>query len=67
MCPLPVLKLRKRLTQVSPGDVVILLTDDPAAVLDVPHFCTEAGHRLDSAETDAAPYRFTVMRKSDPA
>ncbi len=62
LCPLPVLKLRKRLTQVAPGTAVLLLTDDPAAIIDVPHFCAEAGHVLTTAETDDAPYRFTVTR-----
>lgn len=46
LCPLPVLKLRKRLKPLTRGDVVSLQADDPAAVVDVPHFCTEAGHRL---------------------
>ena len=29
-----------------PGAVLRLLTDDPAALVDVPHFCAEAGHAL---------------------
>lgn len=45
-CPLPVLKLRKRLKPASPGAVVELWADDPAAVVDVPHFCAESGHEL---------------------
>ncbi|PIE15740.1 MAG: preprotein translocase subunit TatB [Rhodobacterales bacterium] len=46
LCPLPVLKLRKRLQNHPSGAVVCLLADDPAAVIDVPHFCNEAGHEL---------------------
>ena len=46
LCPLPVLKARKRLMGLAPGDLLVLQTDDPAAVVDVPHFCNEAGHRL---------------------
>ena len=44
LCPLPVLKARKRLKALAPGMVLELLADDPAAVIDVPHFCREAGH-----------------------
>ncbi|SFI26795.1 sulfurtransferase TusA family protein [Jannaschia pohangensis] len=44
LCPLPVLRLRKRMTDLPPGAVVQLLADDPAAHVDVPHFCAEAGH-----------------------
>jgi tRNA 2-thiouridine synthesizing protein A len=43
-CPLPVLRLRKRLERVAPGSVVRLLASDPMAEIDVPHFCAEAGH-----------------------
>ena len=39
LCPLPVLKARKRLKEMQPGQVLRLLADDPAAVVDVPHFC----------------------------
>lgn len=43
LCPLPVLKLRKRLKALTPGSVVELWADDPAAVVDVQHFCAESG------------------------
>ncbi len=46
LCPLPVLKLRKRLQGVQAGTVLHLLTTDPAAIVDVSHFCAESGHDL---------------------
>ncbi|WP_136442410.1 sulfurtransferase TusA family protein [Pacificoceanicola onchidii] len=46
LCPLPVLKARKRLQGLESGDVLVVQTDDPAAVIDMPHFCAEAGHEL---------------------
>ena len=46
LCPLPVLKLRKRLKSLARGAVVELWADDPAAVVDVPHYCGEAGQEL---------------------
>ncbi len=46
LCPLPVLKLRKRLMALEPGDCIAMHADDPAAIIDVPHFCAEAGHSL---------------------
>jgi len=53
LCPLPVLKLRKRLQGHTKGAVVRLLVDDPAAAIDVPHFCNEQGHvLLDDSEID---------------
>lgn len=46
LCPLPVLKIRKRLAPLAAGDVLRAWTDDPMAEVDVPHFCSEAGHRI---------------------
>jgi tRNA 2-thiouridine synthesizing protein A len=59
LCPLPVLKARKRLKPLAPGAVLRLLADDPAAIIDVPHFCAEAGHvLLGSDEADGAQHYY---------
>lgn len=50
LCPLPVLKLRRVLAPLLPGATVALVATDPAAVLDVPHFCAEGGHQLLSSD-----------------
>ena len=54
LCPLPVLKARKRLSALAPGQVLRMLADDPAAIVDVPHFCAEAGHEMvDCQDSDS--------------
>ncbi len=54
-CPLPVLRLRKALQDLSPGQVARLRASDAMAQIDVPHFCTEQGHVLrETAEMDGA-------------
>ena len=62
LCPLPVLKLRKRLNPMACGQCIELLTDDPAAIIDVPHFCAEAGHEIVSI-TKAAKHHIFIVRK----
>jgi tRNA 2-thiouridine synthesizing protein A len=54
ICPLPVLRARKRLAGMPPGSVLRLLTTDPAAAVDVPHFCAEAGHALLAEASEGA-------------
>ena len=59
LCPLPVLRLRKRLRTLEAGQVARLVADDAAAVIDVPHFCTEAGHvllKVEPCDTGTAFY-----------
>ena len=65
ICPLPVLKARKRLGALGPGEVLRLLADDPAALIDVPHYCAEAGHALLSIE-ETAQGRVYLIRKGAP-
>ena len=62
LCPLPVLKARKRLQALASGQVLRVLADDPAAVIDVPHFCTEAGHELVSMADEGA-HQIYLLRK----
>ena len=66
LCPLPVLRLRKRLLGLPPGARITLIATDRAAVIDVPHFCAQAGHRLiDSRETAPGQTEYTVERGPD--
>jgi tRNA 2-thiouridine synthesizing protein A len=61
-CPLPVLKARKRLLTMHAGSRLWLETTDPLAVIDIPAFCEESGHRLVTTETVAGGHRFLVER-----
>lgn len=62
LCPLPVLKARKRLMALPDGAVLRLLADDPAAVVDVPHFCSENGHAF-LGESAEQGHRAYLIRK----
>ncbi len=62
LCPLPVLKARKRLSALAPGERLRVVTDDPAAVVDMPHFCTEAGHALDESREDGARMIWVIRK-----
>lgn len=62
LCPLPVLKARKRLSALAAGDELHVMADDPAAVVDMPHFCVEAGHELVEM-SDAGAHQVYVIRK----
>ncbi|PVB61215.1 sulfurtransferase TusA family protein [Labrenzia sp. 011] len=60
-CPLPVLKTRKALSRLAPGDRLIVLTTDPMAEIDIPHMCREDGHTLQGVEKAATGHRFLLV------
>ncbi|MCR9151568.1 MAG: sulfurtransferase TusA family protein [Rhodobacteraceae bacterium] len=63
ICPLPVLKARKRLQGMVPGTVLRILATDPAAVIDVPHFCAESGHELVATGEEGEAQVYLVRRR----
>lgn len=59
LCPLPVLKAQKALKAMRENQILSLLADDPAAQIDVPHFCSETGHVfLGQEHADGGTYYF---------
>lgn len=62
LCPLPVLKTRKMLAGMEPGSVLHVIATDPAAVIDIPHFCNEAGHKLLEQEAEEGRFHFKIER-----
>ena len=66
LCPLPVLKAAKRLRAMAPGATLRLIADDPAAVVDVPHFCAEQGHDLLSATENGGAQIYVIRKRSTP-
>ena len=61
-CPIPVLKARRAMKKLAPGDVLEVEATDPGSVIDFRHFCNTTGHELiDSAETDGV-YSFHIRK-----
>lgn len=54
LCPLPVLRARKRLAGMAAGQVLCVRATDAMAAVDLPHFCGQAGHRYLEAREDGA-------------
>lgn len=63
LCPLPVLKARKRLEGMSSGSVLRVVATDPMSAIDMPHFCLEQGHTLLSHDTQDRQQIFRIKRR----
>ncbi|MEM9330501.1 MAG: sulfurtransferase TusA family protein [Pseudomonadota bacterium] len=63
-CPLPVLKTKKAMRSLEPGDFIALETTDPLAVIDIPAFCNENGHDLVESNEFDWGHSF-VLKKGD--
>ncbi len=63
LCPLPVLKARKRLLGLASGSVLKVVATDPMSAIDMPHFCKEQGHILLSHQVDNGVFEFRIKRR----
>ncbi len=51
-CPVPTLKLRRAVERAPQGAVLRLISDDPMARIDAPHYAGQAGLDVVSAAAD---------------
>ena len=61
-CPLPVLKARKALIAMRPGETLEVVTTDPMSVVDMPVFCAQAGHKIVREGKTDDGFVFTIER-----
>ena len=63
-CPLPILRAKKAIGALKPGDVLEILATDPGAVKDFEAFSRSTGHELmEWSQTDGI-YRFLLKKKA---
>lgn len=61
-CPEPVMLIRKNIRNMTTGETLLVLADDPATVRDIPSFCRFMGHELVSQNTDLDPFEFVIKK-----
>ncbi len=62
LCPLPVLRAGKALRAMGAGEVLRVRATDPAAVVDVPHFCREGGHDFLGTESHGEATHYFIRK-----
>ena len=60
-CPLPVLKMEKRLSQLATGAGLTVLATDPMAKVDIPLYCRQNGHACDVSQ-EGETLRFAIAK-----
>ncbi len=63
LCPLPVLRARKRLQAMDVGRVLCVRATDAMAAVDLPHFCREAGHTLVATRAEGGVALYLIRKE----
>ena len=62
-CPLPILKAKKALTDMTSGQVLQVRATDPGAVRDFEAFARQTGNELVSSTTEGEQFIFRMRRR----
>ena len=62
-CPMPVLKLRKALSQTESGGLVNVRTTDPGSQKDFANFCRSTGNELVRVVSAGKAFDFCIKKK----
>lgn len=63
LCPLPILRAKKYLTDMLPGQVLRILATDPASIRDFAAFTKQTGHELLRSVENNQEFEFFIRRK----
>ncbi len=63
LCPLPLLRLKKALVEISSGDIVKIIATDPAAHLDIGVYVEQTGHQIIDACKQSGTHIFYIKKK----
>jgi tRNA 2-thiouridine synthesizing protein A len=62
-CPLPILRTKKALTDMTSGQVLKIMATDPGSVKDFQAFARQTGNGLLSSETAGKEFTFLMKKK----
>jgi tRNA 2-thiouridine synthesizing protein A len=62
-CPLPILRTKKMLNDMTTGEVLKVMATDPGSVKDFQAFCKQTGNTLLSSETADQVFTFLMQKK----
>ena len=62
-CPLPILRAKKALNEITAGQILKVLATDPGAVKDFQAFAKQTGNELLESTESAGEYSFLIKKK----
>ncbi len=63
-CPLPILRTKKALNEMTGGQTLHVVATDPGSVRDFQAFARQTGHELLSSTANEGEFRFLLRKKT---
>ncbi len=65
ICPMPLLKAKKALNELSPGSLLRVVATDPGSVKDFRVFSEQSGHKLLESSDDNGTFSYLLEKRTD--
>ena len=62
-CPLPTLRVKKKLSALSSGDLIVAECTDPLAAIDIPNLVRQTGDTLEGKSEAGGVITFRIRKK----
>ena len=62
-CPLPALRVRKALSALQAGDLIVAECTDPLTAIDIPNLLRQTGDALEGKTQDGGVLSFRIRKK----
>lgn len=63
-CPMPLLKAKKALNDLAPGELLRVVATDPGSVKDFQAFSRQSGHELLDSKNSDGVYSYLLRKKT---
>ncbi|MDF7667888.1 sulfurtransferase TusA [Orbaceae bacterium ESL0727] len=61
-CPEPIMLVRKSIRELTIGQTLYVVADDPATTRDIPGFCRHMEHELLQSQIESLPYQYWIKK-----
>ncbi|QFQ89085.1 hypothetical protein F8A10_16930 [Paracoccus kondratievae] len=62
LCPIPVIRAKRVLSQLESGQLLLIKATDPASEIDIPYMCYQMGFSLEKSVRTIEGYTFLVKK-----
>ena len=63
-CPVPVHETKRALSSMMPGEVILVMADDPETKIDIPALLNRSGDTLLDVEEEAGEYHYRIRKEA---
>ena len=63
-CPVPVHETKRALATMDPGNVILVMADDPETKIDIPALLNRSGDTLLGVEEEAGEYHYRIRKEA---